>query len=410
MGERAWKSKNTYPHPNNRIKSACGSVATAVWACPHIMAKPAAAEAGPSSSGEPETTQPAPSPRLPMKPHSVTGTVDPVPMDGNCLFSSALLELQRLGLADAADARELRAKIMEWIEKYGADTECAELSLATWIEFETEEELPQYVHRLRRNGEWGGIIELYALTEMYGVTINVWEPVGSDRSGRVAYSRRHSLESGGSASSNRSSRSNESGAEGPAAHLYYNGSTHYCRFLPDLPPNCTARKPTAVAGRDAAAGCTANENSSAAANCTTISRPTTRSDSRSSTARNREGVRGTSVSASSRALSHTAGISSHRVGTASVHTEGGVRRIAARSTRAAAARGEAAVTRHSGAIAAVKPRALGTLPPGGGRAGSARLHSKRSLGELGENVKLRFRFRQGGGLPPHRSTLREVRV
>ena len=140
MGERAWKSKNTYPHPNNRIKSACGSVATAVWACPHIMAKPAAAEAGPSSSGEPETTQPAPSPRLPMKPHSVTGTVDPVPMDGNCLFSSALLELQRLGLADAADARELRAKIMEWIEKYGADTECAELSLATWIEFETEEE------------------------------------------------------------------------------------------------------------------------------------------------------------------------------------------------------------------------------------------------------------------------------
>ena len=55
------------------------------------------------------------------------------------------------------------------------ETECAELTLAQWIELETEESLEQYVTRMSRNAEWGGIIELYTYTEMFEVTTYVWE-------------------------------------------------------------------------------------------------------------------------------------------------------------------------------------------------------------------------------------------
>jgi hypothetical protein len=42
---------------------------------------------------------------------------------------------------------------------------------------ETEESLENYVARLKADGEWGGIIELYALTEMFDVCTCVYEPV-----------------------------------------------------------------------------------------------------------------------------------------------------------------------------------------------------------------------------------------
>ena len=181
---------------------------------------PAAAALVPSSSdaaAAPSTDEAAPV--------ELTGRIDPVPMDGNCLFTSAFRELARLRRAGSvASPAELRAAIVEWVRIKGSETECAELTLAQWISLETEEELEQYIARMRRNGEWGGIIELYALTEMFDVCTCVYEPGAVTSTGRRAHVRRHALEAG-----NRP----EGAPPPPRAHLHYNGTSHYSIFVPD---------------------------------------------------------------------------------------------------------------------------------------------------------------------------------
>ena len=127
-------------------------------------------------------------PSTSSEPPELTGRVDPVPMDGNCLFTAALRELKRLGLnGSLSTATHMRAAIMEWVQARASETKCAELTLAEWIMLETEESLENYVARLKADGEWGGIIELYALTEMFDVCTCVYEPVfgsSSRNSGR----------------------------------------------------------------------------------------------------------------------------------------------------------------------------------------------------------------------------------
>ncbi len=174
------------------------------------------------------------------EPDELTGRVEPVPMDGNCLFTAALRELTRLGLnGHLSTAAHMRAAIMDWVQRRGGDTQCAELTLAEWIMLETEESLENYVARLKTNGEWGGIIELYALTEMFDVCTCVYEPVtrssrrrssscsaggSSSSSERQRYARRHALVG---------RRASEREPKAPRVHLHYNGTSHYSIFVPD---------------------------------------------------------------------------------------------------------------------------------------------------------------------------------
>lgn len=165
----------------------------------------------------------------PAGPLQLTGSVKMCPMDGNCLFHAAFAELQRLRLTSTHNIRspqDLRRVLVEWITANGSQTEVADLTLSTWIELETEESLEAYVARMSRDGEWGGIIELYALTEMFNVSTCVWESAASS-SGQPRYTRRHSLEGRRSAGQKRDPRSTD------ALHLHYNGSTHYTIFVPD---------------------------------------------------------------------------------------------------------------------------------------------------------------------------------
>ena len=188
-------------------------------------------------------------PSTSSEPPELTGRVDPVPMDGNCLFTAALRELKRLGLnGSLSTATHMRAAIMEWVQARASETKCAELTLAEWIMLETEESLENYVARLKADGEWGGIIELYALTEMFDVCTCVYEPVfgsssrnsgrsdssssssssgsgsGSGSGERQRYARRHALVG---------RRASEREPKAPRVHLHYNGTSHYSVFVPD---------------------------------------------------------------------------------------------------------------------------------------------------------------------------------
>jgi hypothetical protein len=229
-------------------------------------------------------------------------------MDGNCLFHAAVRELKRLHVADVPDARALRTRLINWVAAHGdsaaeaamppaaapasappsarpssrgvkaprcdkcdgkhetdacpyfqkaREESTAPPTLAEWIALETDEKLEAYVRRLHRDGEWGGIIELYALTEVFGVRTCVWEPLGRDARGRPTFTLRHSIErnssSGTAAGRDTSPR---------VIHLHYNGSSHYSVFAPDdsnaaahmaddtkaqLAPKCEACETTAGA-------------------------------------------------------------------------------------------------------------------------------------------------------------------
>lgn len=207
-----------------------------------------------------------------------TGHVLPVPMDGNCLFHSAFRELRRLRIGELTDAHHLRMCLMDWIASNGDKAECGGLTLGQWVELETEESLERYVARMRKDGEWGGITELYALTvrrtpclprrlaslslslcscgvdvlkrkrplpkhvprrrvrsvcglfraqEVYDVTTCVWEPLGRTNGGSWRYTRRHALEGS-------SARQRDSPSGTPELHLHYNGCSHYSVFVPDI--------------------------------------------------------------------------------------------------------------------------------------------------------------------------------
>ena len=99
-----------------------------------------------------------------------TGTVHPVAPDGNCMFSVALSELVRLEATSVATSvADLRHVLLLWVESNG-EAVCSDLTVSQWIEFETDETLAQYVRRMRMPSQWGGVVELYALTQVYGVT------------------------------------------------------------------------------------------------------------------------------------------------------------------------------------------------------------------------------------------------
>ena len=155
-----------------------------------------------------------------------TGQVKPVDPDGDCMFSASLSELKRLGVArdrKVVDVHQLRSSLLDWVSRNG-DAICAGLTISQWIEFETGETLAGYERRMRRRSEWGGVVELYALTQVFGISVSVWEPAGSDGS----FARRHRLAGTGSVTCNVSDSAAPS-----SVHLFYNGINHYNVFVPD---------------------------------------------------------------------------------------------------------------------------------------------------------------------------------
>ena len=180
-------------------------------------------------------------------PSSFTGRVETVPMDGNCLFTAAFRELVRLKRqGTVASVAVLRDKIVTWVLEHGGDTECAELTLSQWIALETDEGLEEYCVRMRQNGQWGGIVELYAFAEIFDVRTCVYEPAGKASNGKPLFVRRHALEStlrakpsGKEAAAKTSDAASVPLSPPPHAHLHYNGTSHYSVFVPDEVPGHT---------------------------------------------------------------------------------------------------------------------------------------------------------------------------
>lgn len=95
--------------------------------------------------------------------------------DGHCLYSAVADQLDQLDISLGAASSDtpvmpyktVRAKAADYIEMHQDD----------FVPF-LEEPLPEYLHKIRDTGEWGGQLELMALAKSYGTDINVLQDFG----------------------------------------------------------------------------------------------------------------------------------------------------------------------------------------------------------------------------------------
>ncbi|KAK4539658.1 hypothetical protein LTR36_010484 [Oleoguttula mirabilis] len=95
--------------------------------------------------------------------------------DGHCLYSAVADQLEQLqvrlgtvvGDKPALGYKAVRSAAAEYIEQHQDD----------FVPF-LEEPLPEYLHKIRDTGEWGGQLELMALAKTYGTDINVLQDFG----------------------------------------------------------------------------------------------------------------------------------------------------------------------------------------------------------------------------------------
>lgn len=96
--------------------------------------------------------------------------------DGHCLYSAVADQLDQLQISlgaapgstpDLPGYKLVRSVAADYIEKHQDD----------FVPF-LEEPLPDYMHKVRDTGEWGGQLELLALAKSYGVDINVLQDFG----------------------------------------------------------------------------------------------------------------------------------------------------------------------------------------------------------------------------------------
>ena len=95
--------------------------------------------------------------------------------DGHCLYSAFADQLEQLdiplgsepGGKPAVAYKTVRAKAADYIQSHQDD----------FVPF-LEESLPEYVHKVRDTGEWGGQLELMALAKTYSTNINVLQDFG----------------------------------------------------------------------------------------------------------------------------------------------------------------------------------------------------------------------------------------
>ena len=229
--------------PDTPLHSAAVAAAAAATAAAIDAAAAAAAAAAPPP--------PPPATAAARLLSLCTGTITHVPKDGACLFSAALLELKRLlcepgpacdsarhsewGMLAFHSAFALRQQTAAWIYHH-ADCSFGDIPLREWIEHETGETVSQYCSRMKLPTEWGGVIELFAISRIFGVGVWVYEPTANSgvyAPGRPAapYMRRtHALEPPVAAAAARDR------AAGGAACLLYNGTNHYDVFSPAVGP------------------------------------------------------------------------------------------------------------------------------------------------------------------------------
>jgi OTU domain-containing protein 6 len=96
--------------------------------------------------------------------------------DGHCLYSAVADQLEQLDIPigaapddkpDVAGYRTVRAAAADYIDKHQDD----------FVPF-LEEPLPEYLHKIKDTGEWGGQLELLALAKTYATDINVLQDFG----------------------------------------------------------------------------------------------------------------------------------------------------------------------------------------------------------------------------------------
>ena len=192
-----------------------------------------------------------------------TGTVKCIPKDGSCLFSAALLELKRL-LCDPSmpytllahhTAYGLRKQCAAWVSLHSDDT-YEGLSLGDWIKHETNESVAEYVERMSLANEWGGVVELFAISRLFGVSVWVYEPVKPERAplnaGSVCYMRRTHVFDGAAAASATAPTAVSQQAASGAVCLLYNGVNHYDVFSPAV--GATLHAIASLLGAEAASG------------------------------------------------------------------------------------------------------------------------------------------------------------
>ena len=233
--------KTTGSSPDTPLQAAAAAAAAAATATAIAAAAAAVAAASPPTA----TTA---AQRLSL----CTGTITHVPKDGACLFSAALLELKRLlcesspacgstrhseGMLHSAFA--LRQQTAAWIYHH-ADCSFGDIPLREWIGHETGETVSQYCSRMRLPSEWGGVIELFAISRIFGVGVWIYERAASSEAyapGRAAapYMRRtHALEPPAVVAA--AAASGEECVASGAACLLYDGSSHYDVFSPAAGP------------------------------------------------------------------------------------------------------------------------------------------------------------------------------
>ncbi len=88
-----------------------------------------------------------------------------VPGDGNCLFHS-------MGLAFNLKQNELREVIANYLEKHRKD-KLNDMSLEEWLQLEKDMLLDKYCKLIRKDGIWGGNMEINVATKIFKTNIFV---------------------------------------------------------------------------------------------------------------------------------------------------------------------------------------------------------------------------------------------
>lgn len=88
-----------------------------------------------------------------------------VPGDGNCLFHS-------MGLAFNLKQSELRELIANYLEKNKKE-KLNGMTLEDWLQLEKDMSLDKYCQLIRKDGIWGGNMEINVATKMFKTNIFV---------------------------------------------------------------------------------------------------------------------------------------------------------------------------------------------------------------------------------------------
>ncbi|KXL49707.1 hypothetical protein M433DRAFT_6558 [Acidomyces richmondensis BFW] len=95
--------------------------------------------------------------------------------DGHCLYSAVADQMQQLNISMGNIPGDGSQPVYKMVRAAAADY--IEMHQEDFLPF-LEEPLPDYLHKVRDTGEWGGQLELMALAKTYGTDINVLQDFG----------------------------------------------------------------------------------------------------------------------------------------------------------------------------------------------------------------------------------------